>query len=167
MSSSKSRYPGPQTERDIERLIYLAHEQKGEVLHDMADALMQLILASLFYAPVSSQTVIGDTKFQELIRFLENNIGRDVPLEEMADICGYSVSHFQVMFKKRYGVTAGAYFQKLRMQSAGRKLRETILSIKQIAHECGYDILPNFYRAFNGIYDMTPGEYRRRNLPTG
>jgi len=38
------------------------------------------------------------------------------------------------------------------------------LPIKEIAHQCGYDDVSNFYRDWRRVYEMTPRRLRVRQL---
>lgn len=159
--------PGRQVERDIERLVDLAqYSDKGPLHAETMSVVMHLILLGLYQAQVARQG--GDVGvFDELLRFMESNVTRSVSLEEMADICGFSVSHFRAVFRKRFFQSPGAFFLRLRMDATARKLQETALPIKEIARQGGFDTLPNFYRAFVAAYGMTPADYRRMNMPKG
>ena len=156
--------PSRQVERDIERLVELAqYPDKGPLQMEMMSAVMQLILLGLYEAQATAQPgVVGI--FDELLRFMESNLDRNVSLEEMAGICGLSVSHFRSLFRKRFFQSPAAFFGRLRMAAAARKLRETTLPIKEIARQGGFDTLPNFYRAFATAYGMAPAEYRSMGM---
>lgn len=156
--------PPRQVERDIERLVDIAqYPDKGPLQMEMMSAVMQLILLGLYQAQATAQPgVVG--VFDDLLRFLENNLDRNVSLDEMAAVCGLSVSHFRALFRKRFFQSPGAFFGRLRMAAAARKLRETMIPIKEIARQGGFDTLPNFYRVFKAIYGMAPAEYRSMGM---
>jgi AraC-like DNA-binding protein len=50
------------------------------------------------------------------------------------------------------------------MTRAGRFLEQPNLPIKQIARQCGYDDVSNFYPDFRKVHGMTPQELRIRYL---
>lgn len=67
-------------------------------------------------------------------------------------------SHFRFMM----GVSIKQYIETLRMQSAGRLLRESSLPIFDVARLLGYDHLQTFYSAFRRQFGCTPAAYREQ-----
>ncbi len=80
---------------------------------------------------------------------------------EMARQMGMSYSGFQHLYKKIFGVSVMQDLTKSRFNLAARLLVTTNLSIKDIAHKCGYINEYSFMRKFKEIYFKTPSEYRR------
>lgn len=80
---------------------------------------------------------------------------------EMAAQMGMSYSGFQHLYKKIFGVSVMADLTKSRFELAARLLLTTNLSVKDIAHKCGYISEYSFMRKFKEIYGKTPSEYRR------
>lgn len=159
--------PDRQVERDIERLVNLKQsEQPCRLDSEVMSSIMLLILLGVLQAREGFRCGGGDT-FDELLDYMEENICRNVSLEDMADVCGLSVSHFRALFRQRFHQSPGNYFRKLRMNMIAKRLRETTMPVKEIAAKSGFDMLPNFYRAFRAVYGTSPIEYRRRNTPKG
>lgn len=48
------------------------------------------------------------------------------------------------------------------MNEALRLLKDTQLSVHQIAKECGYSSPSHFFRIFKENYHMAPGNYRKQ-----
>jgi len=53
------------------------------------------------------------------------------------------------------------YRQYIRIESACTMLRNTTLSIAEIAYSCGFNTPSTFNRLFQDKIGMTPGEYRK------
>ena len=53
-----------------------------------------------------------------------------------------------------------AFITRIRMEKAIRLLKDTNMSIKEIAYDCGFDESNYFIRVFRQMYDMTPQQYR-------
>ena len=49
------------------------------------------------------------------------------------------------------------------MQKARTLLRNSIITVENIAYEAGYQNVEHFNRQFKKIYGMTPLEYRNAN----
>lgn len=160
-------HPDGQVERDIERLVNLRQKgQPGRVEEEMMSSVMFLVLMGIWRA--QNATDVGrDDVFGELLSFMDRNVDRNISLEEMAKVCGLSASHFRAVFRKRFFQSPGNFFRRIRMNAAAKKLCETASPVKEIAIQSGFDTLPNFYRAFHGVYRISPAEYRRKNIPRG
>lgn len=159
--------PDSQTERDIERLVNLRQSAGQNKLNDeMMSSVMLLVLLGIYKARDVRQAGF-DNAFEELISFMEQNVDKNISLEEMANAYGLSASHFRMLFRKRFFQSPGSFFRKLRMAAAAKKLQETVIPVKEIARQTGFDTLPNFYRAFRAVYKISPVEYRRKNIPKG
>ena len=86
----------------------------------------------------------------------------DQPLQvaKLAALENVSASHYFALFKSRTGRSPIDYFIHLRMRRACELLRETSLSIKEIAAELGYDDPFYFSRIFKSVNHVAPREYR-------
>jgi transcriptional regulator GlxA family with amidase domain len=104
----------------------------------------------------------GDRKVQDLQDHLSANLGRDVPIKELADISGMSHRNLIRRFKDATGFQPGAYLQMLRVAAARRMLEDGAPSIQQVGASIGYDDLAFFRRVFKRYSGMTPASYRDR-----
>ena len=84
-------------------------------------------------------------------------------IAEMADLAGFSESHFMKFFKNTMGVPFTSYLNSYRLTMAGRLLLQSDDTILSIATEVGFDNLSYFNRAFKKQYGMTPSAYRAEN----
>jgi AraC-like DNA-binding protein len=69
---------------------------------------------------------------------LEGDLARDCPIAALARESGWSTDYFIRKFKARFGVSPKAYRTRARVREAIRLLRETSLSVKQIAAQLGW-----------------------------
>jgi AraC-like DNA-binding protein len=63
--------------------------------------------------------------------------------------------------RRIFQITAGQLIQKVRMEAAMQRLRETGKSIAAISSECGYSDQSAFTRRFRETAAMSPSQYRR------
>ncbi|MCP3968208.1 MAG: helix-turn-helix domain-containing protein [Lentisphaerae bacterium] len=66
------------------------------------------------------------------------------------------------MFKKHLNSSPHRYLVDRRLSHSRSLLAGSGKSIKEIAFECGFDALENFYRSFKSSQSLTPAEYRRK-----
>lgn len=86
----------------------------------------------------------------------------NLTLESIADTMYISQSHLSRLFKRFTGETFTEYLKNVRLTHACSLLRETDLTVDEIAKQCGLRDLPSFYRAFNSYKGMTPNQYRNK-----
>lgn len=95
------------------------------------------------------------------INFMRTNINRKLNLQEIAEQCNISVSHFCLVFKKSTSHTPVEYFNNLRIQRACELLDFTSMSVKSIADNLGFSDAFYFSRVFKKVIGQSPGSYRR------
>jgi AraC-like DNA-binding protein len=75
---------------------------------------------------------------------------------------GYSPAYLRELFKREFGVTPGRYRRKFLITTACKMLRdEPLTTVTDIAKRLNFPDLKSFYRVFQGIMGMTPGDYRK------
>lgn len=100
-------------------------------------------------------------KIKLIIKYVENNYADNISIEDMAELCDFSQSHFMKFFKNNMEVSFIEYLNNYRLTMASRLLISSSSSIIAIAMESGFDNLSYFNRLFKKKYDMTPSEFRR------
>lgn len=99
-------------------------------------------------------------KLKTVIKYVELNYASPMTIAQMADLAGFSESHFMKYFKQTMGVPFTSYLNSYRLTMAGRLLLQSDDTILSIASEVGFDNLSYFNRAFKRQYGMTPSAYR-------
>lgn len=101
---------------------------------------------------------------KRVIEYIENNLEKEIDLENIAKNAGYSKFHLNRIFSEETGYTIYKYLQLRRLTIAAEKLVETKKPIAQIAYEAGYDSQQAFSFAFKQIYVYPPKVYRDRGI---
>ena len=96
--------------------------------------------------------------------FIEQNFDRDISLEEAAARARFSPHYFSRAFKGHTGMTFVDYVNAVRVDRAKRLLRESNLSIKEIAAAVGISDANYFSRVFKQHTHLTPSGYRSKSL---
>jgi AraC family transcriptional regulator len=95
------------------------------------------------------------------IDFVEENIFKPVSSIEMAQAAGYSLFHFQRMFKDTTGITPKAYLRARRLTMAAQELRGSDTDIVYISEDAGFGSQASFTKAFSKQYGIAPGKFRK------
>jgi len=88
------------------------------------------------------------------------------PVPRLARVSGVSEAHFARSFKEAFGVPPHRYLLTRRLERATALLRDTNLSIIEIAFQTGWNSLGTFGRTFRDVTGESPGGLRAREKGT-
>jgi len=163
----------------IENVSYLDIEE--EKLHDyffattvlsdsQLDAVVELISLVGNYIVESEskllflESVNEKNKMLAARKFIEQHYQKKLTVEQMATAVFLSESHFSHMFKQEIGISPINYLNRFRVERARELLKNTTLSITEIAYETGFQSLPHFNRIFKNLEKKPPGLCRKSRI---
>ena len=85
----------------------------------------------------------------------------NIPL--IAQKLNLSVSHFQRLYKQRYGIPCTKDILTSRMEYAKQLLTDSELSAVEVAEKCGYQDYSHFSKAFQKYACVSPAKYRKNS----
>lgn len=145
--------------------MYIATHSDETPLHLLGH--LYLFLDALIGASASRQerkaVQLRDYYIQEAIHYIERNYRRELPVEEIADVCKLNRSYFSRIFKEFTGCAPQEFIIRLRLSKAADLMKLTNDSIGEIAAKCGYPNQLHFSRAFKKRYGISPREWRAQN----
>lgn len=100
-------------------------------------------------------------KLKTVLKYIRENFDKDITLEDMAAVAGFSNKYFCKFFKDMTGTTPVNYLLTYRIERAARKLLGTDLSVTQIAYDCGFNDLSYFIKTFKAFKKVSPKDYRK------
>lgn len=111
---------------------------------------------------------VADTKkmadyspvIRDVLSYVSANYTQSITLQELADIHHVTVEHLSRLFKKEMGISLMKYVSELRTKKAAELLKNSKLSISDIAMYVGYADSNYFVKVFKKRYGMTPSAYR-------
>lgn len=101
-------------------------------------------------------------QIQKTVDYIEENLGDDIQIEQLAKIAALSVFYFQRLFTKLVKVPVREYIKLRRFAHASKKLKNKATRILDVALDCGFSNHENFTKAFKTAYGITPSEYREQ-----
>jgi len=84
------------------------------------------------------------------------------PIARLASVSGVSKAHFARCFKEAFGVPPHRYLLTRRIERAKTLLRDTDLSVTEIAFQTGWNSLGTFGRVFRDVTGKSPSSVRQR-----
>ena len=113
------------------------------------------------HSDLASITPLEDARLRELLQLMESNPRGHV--RDWALAFNLSNSHLQRLFKRATGVGLSRALTEKRLLRAASLLLHTHMSVKEVAHDVGYEHTSSFTRAFERHFEEAPRHYRRRN----
>ena len=105
---------------------------------------------------------LPESKVRLVTAYIENNLHRDLRLEELAAVTHMSPYHFARLFKRATGLSPHRFVVQRRIEAATALLTESTSSISSIAGAVGFRTASHFATTVRRITGMTPSAYRAR-----
>lgn len=103
---------------------------------------------------------VADQHIAKALRYVHEQSERTWTIELLAKQVGMSRSVFARRFKDLVGEAPMEYLTRCRIHKASRLLRESEMTIAEIAYLAGYDSDVTFSKAFKRKIGVSPGKYR-------
>lgn len=141
--------------------IFRANKAERDVtLRHLLTAIFMQIKAD--YSPTAAKYKTHyDQEFELIRQQIYENPCTDWNVAQIAKQLNMSVSHFQRLYKLRFGVPCSKDILTSRMEYAKQLLNETDLSAVEVAAKCGYHDYSHFSRVFTKYACVPPTKFRR------
>ena len=103
----------------------------------------------------------NEPRVARAIQIMEQHIDETISVSEIAEQMSLSVRMLEYLFMQTLNLSPGAYYRRLRLQTARRMVVDTRLRLQEIAIRTGFNSLSAFSRMFRRYYHQSPGECRR------
>jgi transcriptional regulator GlxA family with amidase domain len=153
----------------IDLALALAEEDLGrDAALDIARHLVVFLRRPGNQAQFSAQ-LAGQLASREPLRDVQRWIAEhpdaDLSVDTLATRASLSPRQFARAFAAEVGMPPGRYVDRVRLETARRRLEDTADGVEQTARSCGYGTSEAMRRAFIRALGVSPGEYRRRFRP--
>jgi AraC-like DNA-binding protein len=112
--------------------------------------------------PITSTAKLTLSQQRKLSEYIEENLHKQITLEQLAALCGMSRHHFSRSFKLIFSLPPYQYILSQRSLRACQLLSNHGLSIGDVAQKCGFGSISQFSKIFKAIHRITPSEFRQR-----
>jgi AraC-like DNA-binding protein len=99
-------------------------------------------------------------KISDIVRYINDSYAEPLSLTGLAERFYVSPYHLSRTFKEATGFTFTDYVNLTRIKEAQRLLRETALSVTEVAAASGFDNFSHFGKTFKKMTRLTPRAYR-------
>jgi AraC-like DNA-binding protein len=147
------------TDENAKLMNYLFEEifESNDVFDEMSAAykmLKLLISLSTPKSPISNHTLLA------ALEYIHENYKKKINVSDLAQITHTSESYLYSVFKSNLGTSPVAYLTHYRLTIASDMIRQSELSIKEIAEAVGFDDQFYFSKVFKKRFNVSPRKYR-------
>jgi AraC family transcriptional regulator len=104
---------------------------------------------------------VSSLQMRRATELLEAHLDGDIALQQVAEACELSVSHFARAFKQTFQVPPYRWLIERRVDRARDLMTNSRLPLADIAIRCGFADQSALNRSFKRIHGVTPGTWRR------
>ena len=146
-------------------MLYIANHSDQSVFHLIGHLYLFLdyFLRSSSSFRSSHDSGVRDFYIKEALSFIEQNFQYEISVEDIAASCGLNRSYFGKIFRAAVGRSPQEFLIHYRMTKAAELLKLTSLSVADIGNAVGYPNQLHFSRAFKGVYQQSPRNWRKEN----
>lgn len=106
--------------------------------------------------PLRERLGISHAPLLRVVGRMEQSLENPVPREELARTAGVSLRQLERLFRLHLGRSLGEHYLGLRLDRARDLLRQTTLSVLEIALACGFASASHFSRAYRARFGHAP-----------
>lgn len=108
------------------------------------------------------QHIVGasQSKLQEVVALMEANIEEVLCLDELANFVDLSRRQLERLFQKYLHCSPHRYYLQLRLTRARQLLKQTSMSIIEVAIACGFVSTPHFSKCYRNSFSIPPRDER-------
>ena len=134
------------------------------ISEDMLHSYMKIMTICAEYMTLTNALPSKTPRLPELAKiYLHERYAEKITIKHICKSLGCSKSALLSAFKEEYGTTINNYLCDVRINEAVRLLKNTALSISEIAEETGFYDQSYFSKVFSQKMGVTPSSYRKEN----
>lgn len=100
-------------------------------------------------------------RLDRVLGYIGTHYEEKISVGAMADIANFSVCYFCRIFRRITGKTLTEYVNDIRLENSAEYLKQSALSVTEIALRCGFDSVNYYSRLFHRTYHSSPGAFRK------
>lgn len=104
--------------------------------------------------------------FHNILEYIDVHSSEEINIQELANKCNMSYSHFARIFKKNYSRTCQEYITYIRLNKADELLMHTNYDIAYISTEVGFFDSSHFIHAYKKWKGITPKQQKLKYILT-
>lgn len=102
-------------------------------------------------------------RLEQAVSYIDTHYSEKITLDEVAAAAYMSSNYFSSYFRKVTGISFSEYVTRIRISRARELLRDTDKSVTEIAMECGFHNISNFYRLYKKHVGKPPRDEKTKS----
>ena len=156
-------------EKNFDNSIYVFQKETtpDEVAERITFARLELFLLSLLGSTkieVDEQYSVSAMNYKRIIEVMEENLSKNLTIEDLASLCNLSVSNLKRIFAKFSDMGVIKYFTRMKIKNAIQRLRCGD-SVATVSHELGFSSQNYFSVVFKRETGILPSKFIKTDLP--
>ncbi len=98
------------------------------------------------------------------VLYIQKHFRENIKVKDVADTIFLSEKYFCSLFRETLGCSFSQYLNDIRLKNACNMLVTATDTVTEIARESGFNSTKHFQRLFKEKYNITPLEYRKKNI---
>lgn len=115
--------------------------------------------------PLQARVGQFNARLLEVAALMEANVEEPLELGDIAALAGISRRQVERLFKRYVGQAPAQFYLELRLRRAQELLRQTSLTVTEIAFACGFRSTPHFSNSYRCLFGCAPSAERPRMPP--
>lgn len=145
--------------KQLDKVFCEVRDNKFFKSNAVKNYISQIIIDIVRKSNINSVVNMSST-VQKAIEHIYMNFRFDISVEKVAEKFNTSPNYFGTIFKKNVGVSFNEYVSMIRLKYACNLLKNTDLTVKEIAFSAGFNSVEYFMYVFKKKLFMTPNMYR-------
>ena len=112
---------------------------------------------------LQSRLNINNPRLIKALDIMRQNLEAPLTCQELADASNMSARQMERLFKQYLHQSPGQYYLHLRLEKTQQLLRQSSLSVLQVATACGFSSMSYLARCYQKKYACSPRQERARN----
>ena len=119
---------------------------------------MQILVSAFISGNDAPERDTG--RFLEILKFIDENLDRRITVRELAALANLNEVYFSNLFKRMFDISPLQYVLNKKISHSMLLLKNTKLSVKEIAYKIGFDDELYFSRIFKNKTGLSPKIFR-------
>lgn len=119
---------------------------------------------------VAAERAVGGLqkwRLRRVAEYIDGHLSKKITLAELAAVAGLSRMHFASQFRMATGLRPHEYLLRQRVRCADELLRNTRMTIVEVALSVGFQTQAHFTTVFKRITGSTPAQWRNAHYAAG
>lgn len=139
------------------KMMTMSHQKEKLALQQES---LFLTLVTLILDHQHADNTSNEHKINKILKYVQSDCFSDINWHALSEQYQVPLRTLFRQLKEKTGMTPDNYLKRLRLISARKKIRETDISITNIAFDCGFSNSNHFATAYKSVFGISPSTER-------